>query len=381
MSEGESGAPQATDTGHLALVRIDAVHPAFGPVEGGTDVTVTGAGFTGEVALWFGGAEVEVTVLGEGTLVATSPEAKVETTVELRVVSDLGEAVLEDGFTYGEGGGSDGGGDTGGDGGDGGGDGGGDTAVGLTSGLVEFSYLVIGCPDCFNLPSNLQINASAGFHEPVSGSWLDWLPPNGSCVLDPSRSSPASSFEDLGSFVYLQSGGDSLSLQRTVSDGQTTYAADGLGQYDYIKNAAWDVVVPDGGAGGAFTADDALATTAGFDDISPLSFLADGSQAFPDFKASAFSFSWSPSGVSSSVVIDVYVYSPTGSSVLGEILCASSDGGSLTVPSSAFTGFPSGALMAIYLYRAEKQSGINPLDGSTIEGFSTFGGLGTGTLK
>ena len=75
------------------------------------------------------------------------------------------------------------------------------------------------------------------------------------------------------------------------------------------------------------------------------------------------------------------IYSSDGSTYMGEVFCNGSDSGALTVPSSAFSGMPNGALLAVYLYRFEQASGVSPLDGSTIEGFSTFGGLGTGTLR
>lgn len=283
----------------------------------------------------------------------------------------------------GSGSGSSGSDDTGSSGGESSGSGGDDTGAvdntGLTTGLVELSYLVVGCPSCFGMSEQVQVAAGAAVHAAASGSWSDWMPPQGSCTLNPSRTGPASSFEDVGSFVYLESGGTSLALSRDTSSG--AYQSSGLSQSDYVKSAAFDLAVPDGGSLGAFTATDVLQSTSGFDDLQPLEMLGDGAQSFPRMSASNMSFSWSPSGVSDGIVVDILVYSTDGSSFLGEVYCYASDSGALTVPSSAFSGMPSGALMAIYLLRYEASSGTSPLDNSTIEGMSTFGGLGTGTLR
>lgn len=251
--------------------------------------------------------------------------------------------------------------------------------TGLTTGLAELSYLVVGCPSCFGMSEQVQVAAGAAVHDPASGSWSDWMPPQGSCTLNPTRSGPASSFLDVGSFVYLESGGTSLPLSRDTSTG--AYQGGSLSQSDYVKSAAFDLAVPDGGSLGAFTAGDVLQSTSGFDDLQPLEMLGDGAQSFPRMSASNMSFTWSPSGVSDGIVVDILVYSADGASFLGEIYCYASDSGALTVPSSAFSGMPSGALMAIYLLRWESSSGTSPLDNSTIEGISTFGGLGTGTLR
>jgi hypothetical protein len=63
------------------------------------------------------------------------------------------------------------------------------------------------------------------------------------------------------------------------------------------------------------------------------------------------------------------------------VACYDDDRGSMTLPSSSLSGYPSGALMAIYLYRHQVEQAIHPIDGSTVEGISLIGAIGTGTLR
>ena len=99
----DSGAAQAP-------LRIDRLRPDRAPLAGGTEVTVEGAGFEGEVLFRFGNAEVDVTVLDDETLLVTTPEVRAAATVDVEIESDLGEVTLEDAFTFSdEAGGDDGG--------------------------------------------------------------------------------------------------------------------------------------------------------------------------------------------------------------------------------------------------------------------------------
>lgn len=367
------------DSGGLASVRIDAVTPNYGPLGGGAEVVVSGAGFDEGTAVWFGGAEVDVTRIDSATLLVLSPAVPVEATVDVRVVTPSGEAVLPGGFTFTDAVGGDGGGGDGGGSGDGsgdGGDGGGDNS-GLLTGRVQMDYLVIGCPSCFGFPSNLAVDAGVWVHDPVAGTWLDDLPPNGGCYRDPTPSAPTSRFLDVGNTVYLESGASAaIALSRSSLDGQTVYLASGLAGDDYLRNAAWDLIVP----GLSLTVPGALRTTGGFTDIQPLAMLNDGGQAFSPLSASNAVFAWAPAGVADTVVVDILVFDPASGAQVGEVLCAADDTGSLQVPPAGFDGFYAGDLVAIYLYRWETTRSTRPDDGSTIEGMTLFGGLGTGSL-
>ncbi len=371
----KAGDGGAGDTGAAAPVRIDALDPDAAPLAGGTEVLVRGAGFEGEVAFWFGGTEVEVTVLGDDELAVTTPEVHAEGTVDVRVRSDLGEATLADAFTFTDAAGDGGAGD-GGSGDGGSGDGG---AEGLVSGLVELDYIAVGCPSCFGLTTNLLVDGSAVFHAPTATGWADWMPPAGSCAVDPARTTPTSSFEDVGGHVYLEMGSSvSIDLQR---QGDASYLSSGLGSDDYVKNAAYDLSVPDGGDLGPFATEGVIQTATSITSLEPIALFADGSGAFSPLSASAASFSWAPSGTGLDMVIDIVVFNAAGTTQKGEIFCVSDDTGSATVPASAFSSFASGDLAAVYVYRYGYSTATNPVDGSTIEGATAFGALGTATLR
>jgi hypothetical protein len=371
-SVADSGG-SSRETGELLPLRIESMSPNWAPLAGGTEVTVSGAGFEGDVAFWFGGSEMSLTVVDEETLVVVTPEVFVEALVDVKVESDLGSVTLTDGFEFTDTEPEDSGQDTG------------DSSdpdpgepTGLIGGMVEFDYIVVGCPSCFGFTDYLDVSATGVFHDGASGSWTDWIPPNGSCVLNPDRTPPVSVTDDVGEHVYLESGSAvSIDLQRSTAGGSIEYASSGLGQDDYVKNASYDLVVADAGS----TVEDLVLTTSGFDTIQPTNILNDSASAFPNFSASSAQFSWSPTGVAQSFVVNFQIFDSSGAALLGDVVCAGDDSGSMIIPSSTLSAFPPGSLMAIYFYRWSLQEQVDLVSGDTIQGLSVFGGLGTGTLR
>ena len=349
---------------------ITAIEPAEGPLSGGTSVQILGEGFGLDPQVFFGNLELDPTVLGAGQLLVISPEVPIAGPVDVKVVNGAEEAVAYQGFYYGEGGGGDA--DTDADT-----DSDTDTDVsptGLTEGLVEYSYLVYGCPECFSAPSSLEFSIAAAFHAPVSASWLDDLPPKGSCETTSASTPPASSYSDLGAWAYVSAGSTSVALQRGSTG---VYLSSGLGTEDKLWNSAYDLQVPDAG----WAVNDVMETTSGFDDVQPISILNPNQSAFANINRSNVTFTWSPSGQSESFLIWLTIYNPAGSAVLGELYCHTEDNGGATLPASLFTAYPSGALMSIQLSRRQSSSQVNPATGNTLEGASYIGLLGTATLR
>jgi hypothetical protein len=91
-------------------------------------------------------------------------------------------------------------------------------------------------------------------------------------------------------------------------------------------------------------------------------------------------FSWAPTGVSDAVVIDILVFDSWSGSLSGEIFCVANDSGYFVVPPSNFGAFYEYDLAAIYLYRWNVSEAISPVDGSTIQGMTAFGALGSATI-
>ena len=111
-----AGPIPGNDTGEPAVqgeVRITALDPTQGPISGGTNVTIYGEGFEGEVEVLFDSTSVAVSIFDNRTLIVTTPAVSTDMRADVTVRSDLGEFVWGNAFTYGTGGNDTGGGDTG----------------------------------------------------------------------------------------------------------------------------------------------------------------------------------------------------------------------------------------------------------------------------
>lgn len=388
LEPSETDTAVSSDEEALASLRIDAITPTAAPLGGGTDVTISGAGFTGAVQFWFGNSEVTATVLDPQTVVVTTPEVFVEATVDVKLRAAEGEVILPAAFTFtdsatggtgsGTGGGTGSGSGSGGSGSGSGGSGG--SGTGLVSGRVEFGAIAVGCPDCFGLPLTYT-GTEAVFHTPQNVDWLQWLPAQGSCQLNPVFSDPVGSSMSVGGSVVLQTSGASVTFSQTSRDGLTVYQSPTATFDDYLQSSTWDLVVNDGGSLGPHTVSGAMVSTPGFSDIQPISILNDSFSAFPYISVGAgASFGWSPAGVSDGIVIDVLVFDSLTGNISGEILCYANDTGSFVVPADKFGTFYVDDLVGIFLYRLEETSAVSPVDGSTIQGISSLGVLGSGTL-
>jgi len=258
----------------------------------------------------------------------------------------------------------------------------GDTDIGATGvmGLVEFTKLQVACPACFDATSDLIVDASAAFHTPTDGSWIAWMPPTGGCLRNAAPVPLASATLDLGAFTYLESGTASVPLSRQAGQAGTVYRAQGLDDADYLRNAEFDVTVPDA-PGGALFVDRGVHTTYGFDTITPVEMLyVEPAAAFAaPILRSGQQFTWTPTGSGDFFVILVDAYDPYTLAFLGSVMCKGPDTGAMTVPSSALAAFPSGSYAAVGPYRYRYN--VAPLeDGTVLEAVSSSGVLGTGTL-
>lgn len=86
---------------YLALPSVSSVFPPAGPLAGGTQVYISGTGFTPSTTVEFGSsAGTDVTYLTSGLIMATSPAGT--TTVDVTVTTTVGTSVISgaDQFTY-----------------------------------------------------------------------------------------------------------------------------------------------------------------------------------------------------------------------------------------------------------------------------------------
>jgi len=135
LSEHKSGVAWAG----LPPADVTAVEPSSGPASGGTNVVISGAGFSEVTGVYFGSRPAIYEVRSSSSILALSPSGAGHSTVDVTVVTAHGtsEATAADRFTYiaREGGeGSEGGSGPGGGGTDGGGE---DSSSGAEAGEEE----------------------------------------------------------------------------------------------------------------------------------------------------------------------------------------------------------------------------------------------------
>jgi hypothetical protein len=233
------------------------------------------------------------------------------------------------------------------------------------------------------MSSDLEITAIAAFHDPVEGSWLSWLPAEGECALDPVHDDPASTFLDVGEWIYLNSGSHSIGLRRTSGEGGPSYKATSIDEADFVRTASYDLSVPTGGAQmSAFDLADAVTTPQGFSDVQPWQMLyVEPARAFSAvLDRAAATVTWAPDGGSGTFVVLVGAWDPQGTTYLGSLVCRGPDDGSMTLPSAWLADWPRGALLAVYLYRWEIDASTVPANGGTLEAVAQVGVMGTAVL-
>ncbi len=357
------------DTGQEGLYVSD-IDPYFGPTNGGNTVTITGGGFEGTVSVGFGNADVGATIVDSGTITATAPDAGgMELTVDVSVRADLGEVVVEDGYTF-----SDEyvppPDDT-------------DIETQGVGGVVEFTHLQIACTECFDPPADsVSVAGFAAFHDATTATWMEWLPSPGTCSTTISSSKPTSSFLDLGQHIYLTAGSESIVLNRTTVGGNPQYDAGTLTDNDFQRNTAFDLEAADGGTWGPFTVVDAVTTGDMFSTIEPYEMLYVSSRdAFaPVLSRQGSTISYQPYATMDYVVVLLGLYSGTNGAYLGTLMCVDNDNGSISLPSSSLGAYPQGTLVAAYIYRYQIEWTPMEVSGSYLESVVSVGVVGTATL-
>ena len=354
------------DTGPEGLYVAD-VEPHYGPTTGGNTVTITGGGFEGTVSVKFGGAAVDATVVDANNLTVVAPDAGMELVVDLVVSSSLGEVTLEGGYTFTD---TDIPPDPD------------DTATGDiegVGGVVEFTHLQVACTDCFGTTSP-QVAAFAAFHNATTATWTDWLPSPGACVQDAGSVPPTSSFLDVGQNVHLVAGSNSITLTRTTVSGDVQYDAGFLGDADFQRNTAFDLQAADGGSWGPFTVVDAVTTGQMITSLSPVDLIYTSPQQAFGRGILEQPIQYSPYGGSGSFVVLLGFYS-SQVNYIGSVVCRDYDNGTFTLHQGYLNAYPSGSLVAVYMYRYLIEWTPMAAAGSYLESVTSIGILGTASLR
>ncbi|MAY79228.1 MAG: hypothetical protein CL930_00405 [Deltaproteobacteria bacterium] len=256
-----------------------------------------------------------------------------------------------------------------------------DTDVGGdVGGVIDLLYNVNACPECFDpSPEVLEVSLSARFHSPMTGSWLDWMPPLGSCMRDPVRTELAMTGIDLGSWMYLNVG-SSTSISAGLEPATNTYKTSGIAGSSWINNTSYTMALPESG----HEVMGALITPGGFDDIQPIGILNPVASAFGQvISAENARFTWAPYGTGDGIAISLTVYDGATSAYRGEVNCWAPDSGSFTIPPDLFyspTPFSALDFLVIAIHRYRITLSESPVDGSLVQAVAKKGAMGTGKL-
>ncbi len=350
---------------------IEDISPSYGPTAGGTPVNIRGKGFDGDVGVAFGRMELNVTIIDNENIAITSPAFGEEGTVDVTIWSDLGEEVINDGFTFTDSGPPPE--DTGNS--DSGSGGSNPTPTGLTGGLVRFGLQV----DPYHLLSTQDyiLNANATLHTPVNGSWFSWITPVGSCSWDLNPTNLGLSSNSLGSWVYLSNATQSISMQQSQDqNNNSNYAATNLTSDKYTKGTGYNLDAPDIG----LEVQNAMVTASGLGTFSPVEYFTSSTPEYNYYQSNATTFTWTPdTDPNSSMWFIIQVYDPAAT-YLGGFQCRAPDNGAYRIPAELFEGALAGDALAIQFYRLRLGSAIHPENGSTIESFSITGAVGLATF-
>lgn len=359
----EAGLVPYQPDGPAAAVQITDIDPDWGPAEGRTAVTITGTGFAGSVVVFFGDDLASASITSDHTILASSPTVATDGPVDVRVLTDEGEATVAGGFRYGntdpdpdpDPGDTD------------------DPVIGtgLTGGLVEFTHQQGVAGDV--------VSAAAKFHDPADVDWLDWLPPVGSCVVDPFISPPAVTAIDVGEWVHLSSGSTSIPMARSFGEDGYLYRAANLEDHDYLRNASFDVSAP-----GEFTVEDALSTTEGYSSIEPIELLYVIGDS-PSFeaklrKSTTNNFTWAPAG-QGTFLIQLLVFDQYGTTIRGTVMCHDWDDGDMSIPGAWLTPYPTNGLVLVYMFRYRTGEFVLPTNGSRVQTSTYALFVGSGIVK
>ena len=354
------------DTGPEGLYVSD-IDPHYGPTAGGNVVTISGGGFEGSVSVGFGNATVDATVLDPETITVAAPEAGMEITVDVVVSSSLGEVTVAEGYVFTDTDIPPDPDDT-------------STETSGVGGVVEFSHLQVACTDCFGTTSP-QVYAFAAFHDATAQTWTEWLPSPGGCVQDPASVPPTSSFLDIGQNVHMVAGSNSITLTRTTVSGDVQYDAGSLSDGDFQRNTAFDLEAADGGSWGPFTVVDAVTTGQMITSLSPVELIyTSPTQAFGRGLLEQ-PIAYSPYGGSGTFVVLLGFYNAQGTSYLGSVVCRDYDNGSFTLHQGYANAYPTGSLVAVYMYRYLIEWTPIPAAGSYLESVVSIGVLGTASIR
>jgi len=347
------------DSGERLPIYVSDVSPNYGPLAGGTVVTISGHGFGESPTVKWGNGAIDTVTAVDDEIVLSAPAVSVQTSVDITVSSSAGTYTVEQGFTYTNS----------------------TEPTGDKEGIIQLTYQYNLCPDCWTPPLDTEMASSqVAFFEPTVAEFLDYLPDAGSCDTNLSSNSPTLTYRDAGSFVYLESGSNSISLQKSTTGGKTVYEASteagSMSSASIAHSAAYDLIINGGGQIEATTIDDALYTAQFFDDLNP---DIGGPFSYRLSRNQQTNWTWQPAGDGSNNFLIQFDFYSSAGNYTGTTICNGYDNGSMTTPASAVTG-TNNSIVVITLQRYETGSFDFP-NGAVGQYLSVASVQGTATVS
>ena len=344
-ADGDTDADADADADTDGTINITGVDPYYGTTTGGQTVTISGGPFDASATVRFGANTASVQNFGTSSLTVSTPSASSEGVVDVIVSTDAGSGSAQDSFYYFR----DGAGQAG--------------AIGNISWYHYVGNYWDGTPADFG-------SAWVTFIESQDFHLWDWYAPGiDNCINGVYTSGDKVLVYDLevSSITLSPSSGSDLRLNW-----------EGAPDYWFVNDNPSSSQIP---VGGNYSLD--TITSAVFPPIS-ISRLVDVPATFnitspaitgstvAQLSRSQLSFRWSGGSTADRVLIELYLFSATGS-IEQTVTCVVSDDGSFTVPESAWTGYPSGRQVTVLLSRMEEGSSTLDFNNSQARVVASYG--------
>jgi hypothetical protein len=344
-ADGDTDADADADADTDGTVNITGIDPYYGTTTGGQTVTISGGPFDASATVRFGANTASVQNFGTSSLTVSTPSASSEGTVDVIVSTDAGSGSAQDAFYYFR----DGSGQAG--------------AIGNISWYHYVGNYWDGTPTDFG-------SAWVTFIEAQDFHLWDWYAPGiDNCINGVYSSSDKVLVYDLevSSITLSPSSGSDLRLNW-----------EGAPDYWFVNDNPSSGQIP---VGGNYSLDPV--SSASFPDIA-ISRLVDVPATFnitspaitgssvAQLSRSQLSFRWSGGSTADRVLIELYLFSATGS-IEQTVTCVVTDDGTFTVPESAWTGYPSGRQVTVLLSRMEEGSSTMDYNNSQARVVASYG--------
>ena len=250
----------------------------------------------------------------------------------------------------------------------------------LTVGFIEYGLIQASCPWCLGLSTEISSWMYGRFHDPTGANHSAWVPREDEYCREYYESPVTAINNDVGSLVSATAGTHAYNMSKTYDETGVVYKTQiYTSDSNYVRDIDLDLTLD-----GIMMSSDTLKSLHGFDYIEPYTMLyTDPSYAYaaPINKVSN-GFSWSPSGDAESFfTVQVSVYSYDGASYYGTVICRGEDTGSLTIPGTYFSVYPSGSLVTIHMIRHRMKDLYSDILQGIIQSHVWWEVIGTGYVQ